>query len=195
MLACLALPASATVLDGEIVRQNGNGKFVKLDPTKAFSVGNDTFDDPNLYAFDEDQNILLEKPIKVDFGGTDGMIAADTVVASHYVFFDSLNGIHVGYVDFDAPVLGIAAYQDTMAATDFLANTAVTYISTELRGLEPGEVVWVDEDDPFRLWVYWAGSSPGDYMRVFTEKSIGGLSALTPEQRPSGSSARKDFKS
>lgn len=195
MLGCLAFPAAATVLDGEIVRQNGNGKFVKLDPTKAFSVGNDTFDDPNLYAFDEDQNILLKEPIKVDFGGHDGVIAADTVVASHYVFFDSLNGIHVGYVDFDAPVLGVAAYQDTMAATDFLANTAVTYISTELRGLEPGEVVWVDEDDPFRLWVYWAGSSPGDYVRVFTEKSIGGLSALTPEQRPAGSSVRKDFKS
>ena len=185
ILASLTLPASATVLDGEIIRQNGNGKFVKLDPTKAFSVGNDNFDTPNLYAFDEDQNILLEKPIKVDFGGTDGVIPADTVVASHYVFFDSLNGIHVGYVDFDAPVLGVAAYQDTMAATDFLANTAVTYISTELRGLEQGEVVWVDEDDPFRLWVYWAGSSPGDYVRVFTEKSVGALSSLPPEKRRS----------
>ena len=184
ILASLTLPAAATVLDGEIIRQNGNGKFVKLDPTKAFSVGNDNFDTPNLYAFDEDQNILLEKPIKVDFGGTDGVIPADTVVASHYVFFDSLNGIHVGYVDFDAPVLGVAAYQDTMAATDFLANTAVTYISTELRGLEQGEVVWVDEDDPFRLWVYWAGSSPGDYVRVFTEKSVGALSSLPPEKRP-----------
>ena len=183
ILASLTLPAAATVLDGEIIRQNGNGKFVKLDPTKAFSVGNDNFDTPNLYAFDEDQNILLEKPIKVDFGGTDGVIPADTVVASHYVFFDSLNGIHVGYVDFDAPVLGVAAYQDTMAATDFLANTAVTYISTELRGLEQGEVVWVDEDDPFRLWVYWAGSSPGDYVRVFTEKSVGALSSLPNEKR------------
>jgi len=176
VLVSLAFPASATVLDGKIIRQNGDGKFVKLDPNEAFSVGNDTFDDPNLYAFDEDQNILLEKPIRVDVGGNDGVIAAQTIVASHYVFFDSLNGIHVGYVDFDAPVLGVAAYQDTMAATDFLANTAVNYISTDLRGLEPGEVVWIDPDDPYRLWVYWAGSSPGDYVRVFTERSIGALS-------------------
>ena len=175
LLASIALPASATVIDGLIVRQNGDGKFVKLDPSKSFSVGNDTFDDPNLYAFDEDQNILLEEAIQVDVGGEDGVIPANTVVASHYVFFDSLNGIHVGYVDFDAPVLGVAAYQDTMAATDFLANTAVDYISTDLRGLEPGEVVWVDPEDPFRLWVYWAGSSPGDYVRVFTAKSLGGL--------------------
>ncbi len=175
-LSCISLPASATVLDGKIVQQNGNGKFVKLKTDKPFSVGNDTFDDPNLYAFDEDQNILLKEPIKVDIGGDKGVIAAGTVVASHYVFFDSLNGIHIGYVDFDAAVLGIAAFQNTMAATDFLANTSIDYISTELRGLEQGEQVWVDPDDPFRLWVYWAGSSPGDYIRVFTEKSNGALS-------------------
>jgi len=177
VMACASYPASATILDGKILRQNGNGKFVKLDTDEPFAVGNDTFDDPNLYAFDEDQNILLEEPIKVDVGGDENsMIAAETIVASHYVFFDSLNGIHVGYVDFDAPVLGVAAYENTMAATDFLANTSVTYLSTELRGLEPGEQVWIDPDDPYRLWVYWAGSSPGDYVRVFTKKSIGAIS-------------------
>ena len=112
---------------------------------------------------------------KVDIGGVDGMIAAGTVVASHYVFFDSLSGIHIGSVYFDAPVLGVAALQGTMAATDFLANTGVTYISTELRGLEEGDYVWIDEKDPQRLWVYWAGSSPGDYIRVFTETSPNAL--------------------
>ncbi|MEM1275734.1 MAG: hypothetical protein AAGH74_04345 [Pseudomonadota bacterium] len=76
-------------------------------------------------------------------------------------------------MDFDVPILGVAALQDTMTATDFLANTSVTYISPELRGLEPGDYVWVDENDPNGLWVLWAGSSPGDYVRVFTEKSLG----------------------
>jgi hypothetical protein len=103
------------------------------------------------------------------------VIAQGTVIASHYVFFDSLDGIHHGYIDFDAPVLGIAAFQDTMAATDFLANTSVNYISTELRGLEQGDHVWVDEQDPHRLWVYWAGSSPGDYIRVFTSQSAAAM--------------------
>ena len=97
------------------------------------------------------------------------------MVASHYVFFDSLSGIHVGYVDFDAPILGVAAFRDTMKATDFLANTGVTYLSEELRGLEEGDQVWIDERLPTRLWVYWAGSSPGDYIRVFTERSPGAL--------------------
>lgn len=170
----LSAPTQAFVLDGEILRQNAPGDFVKLDTDKSFAVGNDTFDTDNLYAFDEDQNIALEAPIRVDIGGEGGIIPAGTTVASHYVFFDSLNGIHYGYVYFDAEILGIAAYQDTMAATDFLANTDVTYISTELRGLEPGDRVWIDPEDPNRLWVYWAGSSPGDYIRVFTAKSPGG---------------------
>ena len=170
----VATAASAFVTDGAIVRQNGAGAFEKLETTTPFAVGEDNFNTDNLYAFDEDQNILLEAPIRVDIGGEAGVIAADTVVASHYVFFDSISGVQIGYVDFDAPILGIAAFQDTMAATDFLANTAITYIGTELRGLEQGDTVWVDEDDPHRLWVYWAGSSPGDYIRVITRKSIGG---------------------
>lgn len=168
-------PAQAVVLDGKIQEQTGAGQFVKLETDRPFDVGNDTFDDDNLYAFDEDQNIALETAIRVDIGGVDGVIAAGTVVASHYVFFDSLSGTHVGYVDFDAPVLGVAALQDTMAATDFLANTGVNYISTELRGLEGGDYVWIDEEDPHRLWLYWAGSSPGDYIRVFTETSPNAL--------------------
>ena len=71
------------------------------------------------------------------------------------------------------PFLGIAALRDTMAATDFLANSGINYISTDLRGLEQGDYVWIDPDDPNKLWVYWAGSSPGDYIRVFTARSAG----------------------
>ncbi|KAB7616363.1 hypothetical protein F9L33_01100 [Amylibacter sp. SFDW26] len=176
LITALATPASAIVLDGEIIRQNGNGQFVKLETTEPFDVGNDNFDTDNLYAFDEDQNIILSEPISVDIGGNQGVIHQGETIASHYIFFDSLSGIHYGYVDFDAKILGVAAFQGTMAATDFLANTSVNYISTELRGLEEGDYVWIDENDPQRLWVYWAGSSPGDYIRVFTKKSAGALS-------------------
>ncbi|MEM7210829.1 MAG: hypothetical protein AAF479_02885 [Pseudomonadota bacterium] len=175
MMALLSGPALAIVINGGIVQQNGRGHFVKLDTETPFAVGNDNFNTEHLYAFDEDQNIVLETPIRVDIGGDAGVIPAGETVASHYVFFDSLHGIHIGYVDFDAPVLGVAAFQGTMAATDFLANTSVTYISPDLRGLERGDYVWIDEKDSTRLWVYWAGSSPGDYIRVFTSKSSGAL--------------------
>lgn len=166
-----ATTAQATVIGGEIVEQTGSGTFVKLTTDPPFDVGQDNFNTDNLYAFDEDQNITLIEPIRVDVGGTNGMIAAGQVIASHYVFFDSLRGTHFGYVDFDSPILGVAALPASMDATDFLANTDVNYISTDLRGLEQGDYVWVDEEDPFRLWVYWAGSSPGDYIRVFTAQS------------------------
>ena len=66
--------SQATILDGEILRQTGHGQFVKLDPDTAFSVGNDTFDTDHLYGFDEDQNITLDAPIRVDIGGAGGMI-------------------------------------------------------------------------------------------------------------------------
>ncbi len=165
--------AQALVLDGQILQQNGAGEFVRLDPAAGFTVGADNFDTDNIYAFDEDQNITLPRAVRVDIGGVDGVIAQGTEVASHYVFFDSVQGSHFGYVDFDAPVLGIAAYQDTMGATDFLANTNVTYIGERLRGLETGDEVWIDPDEPNRVWVLWAGSSPGDYIRVFTARSVG----------------------
>ena len=171
----LGSPVSATVVDGEILRQNGFGSFVKLDTKQQFAVGHDTFDDCNLYAFDEDQNIFLSEPIRVDIGPETGIIPQGTVVASHYVFFDSISGIHHGYVDFDAPILGIAVQENTLSATDFLANTQVNYISVELRGLEAGDYVWIDQNNPHRLWVYWAGSSPGDYIRVFTSQSTAAM--------------------
>ena len=167
--------AQATIIGGEILRQTGTGAFQKLDTGAGFAVGADNFDDCNLYGFDEDQNIVLIEPARVDIGGTNGLIPAGTEVASHYVFFDSLDGVHYGYVDFDAPILGIAAMQDTMGATDYLANTNVTYLGLELRGLERGDDVWIDEEDPNRLWVYWAGSSPGDYIRVFTQRSAAAM--------------------
>lgn len=171
LFAFPANQAVSTVTGGEILQQTGDGRFVLLDPATGFDVGQDNFDTDHLYAFDEDQNITLIEPIRVDIGGTDGVIPAGEVVASHYVFFDSLNGSHFAYVEFDAPILGVAALPSTMDATDFLANTSVNYISTELRGLETGDYAWIDEENPNRLWVLWAGSSPGDYIRVFTALS------------------------
>lgn len=172
-LALSTAPAEAFVLGGAVERQSGRGEFRKLDPKDAFVVGQDTFESDNLFAFDENQNIVLDRDIRVDIGGDEGLICEGVLVASHYVFFDSAGGAQYGYVDFDSPVLGVALAERTMAATDFLANTDVTYLSHRLRGLEWCDQVWIDPDDPFRIRVYWTASSPGDYIRVFTAKSPG----------------------
>ncbi len=172
---CLTGPAQATILGGGLTQQHGNGVFVSLDTTAPFTVGQDHFDTDHLYAFNEAQNVVLSDHLAVDIGGVDGVIPGGTAIASHYVFFDSVNGFQMGWVDFDAPILGIAAQADTLAASDFLGHPEVRYVSTELRGLERGDVVWIDDDTPHRLWVSWAGSSPGDYIRVLTARSAEAL--------------------
>ena len=174
LTACaLASPAMGLVITGDILQETCTGQFVRLDPNEGFTVGADNFNTCHLYAFDEDQNIVLSEPIRVDIGGDRGVIAQGTEIASHYVFFDSIRDTQFAYVEFDAPILGVAAYQDTMGATDFLANTDVTYVGELLRGLEQNDQVWIDPDRPERLYVLWAGSSPGDYIRVFTARSVG----------------------
>lgn len=164
-----ANPALSGVVEGGITRQSGAGTFVQLDPSAGFAVGNDTFNTDHLYAFDEVPAVRLEHPLEVDIGGEGGVLPAGLSVASHYVFFDSVNGVQVGWVRFEAPILGIAALEGTLFASDYLGHPAVEYISLYLRGLERDDHVWIDAEDPRKLWVRWAGSSPGDYIRVFTE--------------------------
>lgn len=169
--------AGATVIGGAVTsgtaKVNG-GVFVELDPSTAFSIGNDNFDDNNLYAFNEDQNITITTTINVDIGTNP--VAGD-IVASHYIGFDPAYSPNagetiMGYVDFDSAIYGVATSTGTLFASDFLANTAVTYLNPTMRGLEPStDSVWIDALSPNRLWVKFFAHTPGDYVRVFTERS------------------------
>ncbi|MEL7202311.1 MAG: hypothetical protein AAGK25_12025 [Pseudomonadota bacterium] len=166
--------ASAFTLTGEITGGFNQGMFQKLAPSSKIIVGNDTYQDDNLYAFDEDQNIVLEQDLIVDIGVLANTIPKGTTVASHYVFFDpGFAASQLGYVEFDSAVLGIATSTETLKASDFLANTAVTYLNPILRGLEWDDSVWIDRENPTRIWVNWTASTPGDYIRVFTANSPG----------------------
>ncbi|MEM9011212.1 MAG: hypothetical protein AAGE18_08300 [Pseudomonadota bacterium] len=169
----LATPAAqAAVIGGEVTGGSAltvGGTFTLLDPQERFAVGFDTFQTPHLYAFDEDQNIEIDAPIAVDIGISP---QKGDVVASHYVFFDPAWGTgQTGYVEFDAPIFGIATSTGNLAASDYLANTEVEYLNATLRGLEFEDSVWIDPEDPFRLRVAWVASTPGDYVRVFTRRS------------------------
>jgi hypothetical protein len=139
------------------------------------SVGNDTFQSPNLYEFDEDQNILLAAPLTVDVGSSP--IPAGTIVAGHYVFFDPGPSQHIiGTVNFDSIILGIITSTNNLAASDFLANTGVNYLNPGARGLEPGDSVTIS--GPNQILFDTFASSPGDYVRVLTALSP---AATTPE--------------
>ncbi|MCY4333733.1 MAG: hypothetical protein OXC60_03560 [Litoreibacter sp.] len=165
---------------------SGTGSFIELDPTLPgfgvgqpnLEVGNDTFQNTNLYAFNEDQNIIL--PGTLSIGGA--VLAAGNVVASHYVFFDPAGSAsQTGFVDFDADILAIAGDTADLSATDFLLNNLVTYLNPTLRGLEAGDSATVDATDMKRLLVDWRASTPGDYVRVFTAQSTSGPDPRDPD--------------
>lgn len=173
----LSIPAGATIISGTVTGGTAftaGGVFVKLTVPLANpfgtpnSVGNDTFQSPNLYGFDEDQNILLAAPLVVDVGSSP--IPVGTTVASHYIFFDPGPTQHViGTVNFDSDVLAIITSTGNLAASDFLANTGVNYLNPGARGLEAGDSVTIS--GPRQILFDTFASSPGDYVRVLTEFS------------------------
>lgn len=172
LLACGS--AGATIIGGAVTGGDSGGSFVKLTPPLANpfgapnSVGNDNFQSPNLFGFDEDQNILLGAPLTVDVGTSP--LPVGTTVASHYVFFDPCPSQHiVGTVDFDSDVLAIITSTNNLSASDFLANTGVNYLNPGARGLESGDSVTISA--PSQILFDTFASSPGDYVRVLTKYS------------------------
>jgi len=190
LLFALSFPATATIISGTVTggtAQTAGGTFVKLTVPLANpfgppnSLGNDNFQSPNLYGFDEDQNILLTAPLTVDVGASP--IPDGTVVASHYIFFDPGPTLHViGTVNFDSQVVGIITSTGPLAASDFLATTGVNYLSTAASGLEPGDSVTIS--GPQQILFDTFASSPGDYVRVLTLFSPAPASAPEPEALP-----------
>ncbi|WP_170168740.1 VPLPA-CTERM sorting domain-containing protein [Rhodovulum iodosum] len=173
----MAAPASATIVGGAITSGSAfdqGGTFIKLtvpftesDPDS--TVGNNNFQMPNLYGFDEIQNIAVPSTLPVDLGTAP--VAGD-IVASHYIIFDPLRSTTMsGYVDFDSDIYGVVTQTNTFLASDALANPGVTYLSPAARGLESGDEVRIEGT---RLWLDgWRASTPGDVVRVFTRESPG----------------------
>ncbi|WP_416305527.1 hypothetical protein [Neptunicella sp. SCSIO 80796] len=137
------------------------------------TVGDNTFQTPNLYGFNEGQNIELTNILNVDIGSDIGI---GTIIASHYVFFDPNNTTYQqGYVDFDSNIIGVITSQTLLNNSDSLLNNNVHYLSPTLRGLESGDSVSIGTGtESNRLYVDWSASSPGDYVRVITQFSVGG---------------------
>ena len=165
-------PAFATITGGTVATPAA-ATFVKLTAPlanpfgPANSVGNDTFQSVNLYGFDEDQNIVLSAPLTVNAVPSGPLtLAIGTTVASHYVFFDPVSGSIDGTVDFDSDIVAILTATDTLAASDFLANTGINYLNPTARGLEPDDSVTIS--GPRQIHFDTNASTPGDYVRVLT---------------------------
>lgn len=187
VLGTIALNSYAVIMTGDVTggtADTAGGVFVELtlpfDPPNGDvnKVGQDTFESPNLYAFNEGQNIDLLASLAVNIlaGGGSGNIAANTTIASHYVFFDPASDqTQTGFVTFDADILGVITSTSFLSASDpLLINNNVDYLNPGLRGLESTDSVWIDSGNAKRLNVNWRASTPGDFVRVITGFSKGG---------------------
>jgi len=174
-VTALSIPNSlhAVIISGSV--ESGSGSFVKLSPGFTESnpdntVGKNTFQTPNLYGFDEAQNVAVASGgLLPDIGS---FIEPGTIVASHYIFFDPhKSASQTGNVLFDAKILGILGTTDSLFTSDYLAQTGITYLNPRLRGLESRDKVEINELNTKRIDLNWRASSPGDYIRVITETS------------------------
>lgn len=172
-LALLSSPAAAFIVSGSVTTDGA--AFVKLvapfsESIPDNTVGEDNLNSPNLFAFDEDQNIVLGVSLNVDLlasTGNPGVLAAGTTVASHYVFFDPARRSTIrGRVNFNSPILAVIYTRDNLNASDILLNDGVTYLSPDLRGLEGDDEVSLADFNSLRFRT--TASSPGDYVRVLT---------------------------
>lgn len=181
-------PVSATIVSGTVTSGTpGVGTFIKLtvpftDSTPDNTVGNNTFQNFNLYGFDEDQNIDITVDLTVDIladglggsTGSPGIVPMGSTVASHYVFFDpGPLSRQAGTVSFDSDIFGIITSTGNLAASDFLINTGVTYLNPTQRGLEGGDIVTITGLQT--ISVNWLAGNPGDYIRVLTDFSPGAV--------------------
>ncbi|HUL34258.1 MAG TPA: PEP-CTERM sorting domain-containing protein [Candidatus Eisenbacteria bacterium] len=181
------VPAFADITGGAVTggtAQTAGGTFVLLSTPlpnlfgPPNSVGNDNFQSPDLYGFNENQNVLLAAPLSVDVGSSP--IPTGTLISSQYIFFDPGPSQHViGTVDFDSDVLAIITSTTYLAASDFLANSGVNYLNPSGRGLEAGDSVTISGLQ--QITFDTVASSPGDYVRVIT---AGTGTTTTPAPEP-----------
>lgn len=175
--------ANATIISGAVTGGTSNtagGTFVELDPNGAHTIGNDNFQTHNLYGLNEGQNIVIGGPLNVDLlasSGTAGVLAAGTVVASHYIVYDPRNADSIlGNVSFDSQILALVWETANLAASDYLINNNVTYLNPGFRGLElhphpNNDMAWISA--PNQVSVSLVASTPGDVLRVLTAYSPG----------------------
>ena len=119
----------AIIIGGQVT--DGSGIFEELGLPFSTplgpdnTVGDNTFQTPNLYAFNEGQNITLTQGYNVNIGSN---LIKDMIISSHYVFFDP-NGStrQEGWVDFDADILAVITQTSLLDLSDTFLNNNVLW--------------------------------------------------------------------
>lgn len=141
----------------------------------------------NIHAWDEQTNVLGPKPVEISTNPgssaamTPGIIAG--AVNSHFIHIETLPGtVMAGWIDFDAPIIGVAFRDSSIDATDAIAGALGTAYPTGnvFRGLGPpinagtGVIVNPGSTNPNRLEIFVNTTPIGpsnlvlDQVRVYT---------------------------
>jgi len=164
-LALSASSAQAAIVMGEVTGGSSGGNFVELDPAPGTTVGQDSFNSPDLIAFNEVQDVVLASAL--------AGLAAGTGVSSHFVLFDPVNSPTtrvIGNVTFDSEILAIITSSGAISATDGLfGNPNVTYLPGGAYGLESNDSASFAGN---QLFVNFVATSPGDHIRVLTRSAV-----------------------
>ncbi len=182
LLFALPASASAAIISGNITGGNAQtrgGTFIELNDVGGLVLSGDGYNDSNLRAFNERQNVVSDQVIATDVGRD---VAVGEVVASHYIVFDprALATLEA-LITFDAPIIGVATSDGNLAGSDHLMNGSVTYPTVGSRGIEGFDTVSLLNNDPYTLVLDIRAGTPGDYIRVFTETSQLAISQGTSE--------------
>ncbi|MEO1575344.1 MAG: hypothetical protein AAFU65_10345, partial [Pseudomonadota bacterium] len=132
-------------------------------------LGNNQFDDDNVRAFDEVQDLTLTENLIMDIASPalpTSILAPGSVVSSHYVIYDPATTQTVeGTVTFDEPVLGIMVDNLRFNQTDDLLGNPGTAYDIGSQELEDPDFVTIDGNT---ITYSLRTGSPGDAIRVLT---------------------------
>ncbi len=113
---------------------------------------------------------------------TPGVIAAGTVVNSHYLYADPVgNGpaAYEGFVEFDQPILGVIVLRNALNASDFLGAVGTLYGDNAARGMElSGNEAFSITVSQFRVNFRFNTSGATDDIRVITAVPAPGAAAM-----------------
>ena len=156
-----------------------------MPDTIPFTIAANGYNDDTLYVWNEQQNVLLTSPLKVDrvadpsaayITGSPGNyeIAAGTIVSSHYVQWDPAGTKRViAELVFDSDIFAFITADSKLADSDAMLGLAgINYNDFGARGLEPEDVAdWGAADSSVEI--NWYASNPGDWTRLITAYSPG----------------------
>ncbi len=173
LLAALLLIVSLVSVASASIGSTGGDVVVDADPLAApgiaGSVAYNALKSPNVWAFDEQHDVVLASPITPDIGAP---IPAGTRVDSHYLHLDAAGTsayIGAGTITFSQPILGVITGSTLLSTTDpALGLPGMNYdgVNAARGAAEIGDTVTLV--DAYTLSVSLRVTNGRDDLRVIT---------------------------